>query len=430
MSDDAAIRREPAWHTHDDEPDPVVVGFVLELARAVHMYGESAQRLEDLLEAMSHRLGLQGAQCFSTPTSIMASFGPLGRQRTHMLRVRPGEVNLGKLAEVERIAMDVAHGDLSPKDGTSALAGLAHTGPPYGRVLTMLAFGIASGAACQFLGGGVREIAAAAVLGLGLGIFSMVTQLQPRVARVYEPLAAFLVSGSAVILAHLTVPFALLTATLGGLIVLIPGLTLTTALAELATRHLASGTARLSGAFITFLGIAFGVALGNRVGAALLGPVPVVEPQLLPGWATLVALIAAPLCFTIILRAEPRDAPWIVVAGALGVQGGRLGAEALGVELGAFVGAFVVALASVAYERLRHRPAAVVLVPGILMLVPGSVGFRSLTSLLERQALAGVETAFSTILTAIALVSGLLIAGVLAPERRVRDILAAESLRP
>ena len=60
-------------------------------------------------------------------------------------------------------------------------------------------------------------------------------------------------------------------------------------------------------------------------------------------------------------------------------------------------------------------------VPGILLLVPGSVGFRSLTSLLERQAVTGIETAFSMILTAMALVAGLLMAGVIAPETRMRD---------
>jgi uncharacterized membrane protein YjjB (DUF3815 family) len=61
-------------------------------------------------------------------------------------------------------------------------------------------------------------------------------------------------------------------------------------------------------------------------------------------------------------------------------------------------------------------------VPGILLLVPGSVGFRSLTSLLERQAVAGIETAFSMILTAMALVAGLLIAGVIAPEPRIGEV--------
>ena len=60
-------------------------------------------------------------------------------------------------------------------------------------------------------------------------------------------------------------PFATSTATLAGLIVLIPGFMLTIAIRELSTRHLASGTARLVGAGITFLGIIFGVALGNRL---------------------------------------------------------------------------------------------------------------------------------------------------------------------
>jgi uncharacterized membrane protein YjjB (DUF3815 family) len=259
----------------------------------------------------------------------------------------------------------------------------------------------------------------ASALGLGLGVVGLLTTAQPRLSRVFEPLAAFFVSVAAVGLAHAAGPLSVLVATIAGLIVLMPGLALTTAMTELATRHLASGTARLSGAFITFL--AFGVALGNRVGGAVFGAPPVASPVPLPTWAPLVALVVAPLCFVVILRAELRDAPWIVAAGAIGVMGGRLGAATLGVELGTFAGALAVAVASSLYERWQHRPAAVVSVPGILLLVPGSVGFRSLTSLMERKAVAGIETAFSMILTAVALVAGLLIAGVIAPEPRMRD---------
>ena len=57
-------------------------------------------------------------------------------------------------------------------------------------------------------------------------------------------------------------------------------------------------------------------------------------------------------------------------------------------------------------------------VPGILLLVPGSVGFRGMTSLIQRQAVAGIETIFSMILTAVALVAGLLIAAAVIPEPR------------
>jgi uncharacterized membrane protein YjjP (DUF1212 family) len=402
-----------------DEPDPAAVGFILELGRALHSAGHSAQRLEDTLGAIAERLGLLSPQFFSTPTSIMASFGPIGRQRTHMLRVTPGEVNLGSLVALEQVSLEVAQGRMSPGDGTSAITRITSAPAPYGAGITTLAYGVVSGATTQFLGGGGREIAVAATLGLGLGLLAYLVRGRRRLGRVFEPVAAFLVSAGALGLAHVTGSLSVLIATLGGLIVLLPGLTLTVAMSELATRHLASGTARISGAFMTFLAIAFGVALGNRIGGAAFGVLPAVASAPLPEWTAYLAVIAAGLGFVVVLMAEPRDAVWIVAIGALGVIGGRVGAATMGVELGTFAGALAVGLASSAYERLTRRPAAVVSVPGILLLVPGSVGFRGLTSLLERQAVAGIETIFSMILTAVALVAGLLVAAVVAPERRV-----------
>jgi uncharacterized membrane protein YjjB (DUF3815 family) len=58
------------------------------------------------------------------------------------------------------------------------------------------------------------------------------------------------------------------------------------------------------------------------------------------------------------------------------------------------------------------------MVPGILFLVPGSVGFRSFASLLESDVVSGVETAFRMALVAIALVAGLLVANVVVPPRK------------
>lgn len=405
-----------------DEPDPAAVGFVLQLARALHVHGYSAQRLEDVLGALSDRLGLVGHRFFSTPTSIMAAFGPEARQRTHLLRVEPGDVDLGKLAELEHVSLEVALGRLAPADGAAEVLRIVVAPPPYAPPLVTLAHGVLSGAVCQFLGGGVREIAIAALLGLGLGLFQEFALRHRRVNRVFEPLAAFLVSALAIAFANAAGPIAIFVTTLAGLIVLLPGLTLTTAITELATRNLASGTARLSGAFMTLLGIAFGVALGTRVATAAFGTPPALDAAAaLPPWTGILALVLAPLASVVILRAVPKDAPWIVVVGVIGVLAGRLGAATLGVELGTFAGAFAVALASSAYERWRHRPAAVVLVPGILLLVPGSIGYRSISALMERDTIAGIERAFSMILTAVALVAGLLIAGVLVPEPRVRD---------
>jgi uncharacterized membrane protein YjjB (DUF3815 family) len=208
-------------------------------------------------------------------------------------------------------------------------------------------------------------------------------------------------------------------ATLAGLIVLLPGLLLTTAITELATRHLASGTLRMSSAFMTLLGIVFGVALGTRLGTMIFGAPLNAVPASLPAWAPIVAIVLAAASSVVILRADPSDALWIVAAGLLGVLAGRFGAARLGQELGMFVAAFGVAMASVAYERLRSRPAPVVLVPGILLLVPGSIGYLSMSSLMERNTVAGIDTAFTMVLTAVSLVAGLLIASIVAPAPRL-----------
>jgi uncharacterized membrane protein YjjB (DUF3815 family) len=122
---------------------------------------------------------------------------------------------------------------------------------------------------------------------------------------------------------------------------------------------------------------------------------------------------------TVILRARPRDVPVIGLAGALAFGGARLGTEVLGPELGAFVGALVLGMASNAYARLARVVELVALVPGMLLLVPGSLGFQSLSSLLRQDTLLGLETAVRVAVVAISIAVGILVSTVIVPPRRI-----------
>ena len=55
------------------------------------------------------------------------------------------------------------------------------------------------------------------------------------------------------------------------------------------------------------------------------------------------------------------------------------------------------------------------------MLVPGSIGYRSLTALLAEEVVPGIQTAFRMLLVAASLVAGLLISSALTVERRDRS---------
>lgn len=392
------------------------VAFVLALGRALHQAGRDTHRLEEILEATSRRLGVEG-QFFATPTSIFASFGAEDRQRTFMMRTVPQPPDLGRLVRVSEVARAVHGGELTPTEGSRRLADLDHGAAPPALHL-MAGYALASAAAARFLGGGWQEMRAAALAGLLTGGLAVAAGSRPRLGRIFEPVAAFAAATVVALLGVWIGGHSVPIATLAGLIVLIPGLTVTTAIQELATQQLTAGTTRMAGAFMTFVGIGFGVALGYRV-AGLVGSAPAVTPSQLPEWTFWAALVGAAIAFAVLLRAERRDWPWIVVAGFTAVLAGRAGTAVLGAGIGAFVGAFAVSLFANLYGRLGRRPSPVVLVPGLLVLVPGTIGFRGVVALLESEVISGIDAGFTMILTAVALVAGLLTAAAVLPGRRL-----------
>ncbi|MDX2184265.1 MAG: threonine/serine exporter family protein [Gemmatimonadaceae bacterium] len=394
--------------------DPGAVGFVLRLGKALHQNGYPAHQLEQALALVARRLGLT-AQFFSTPTSIFAGFGTPDRQQTTMTRVEPGDVNLARLSRLDQVMRDVLDGRATALQGSARVEHLQVAPGPYPRALTVAAFGLASGAVAVLLGGGWREILTAALLGVVTGLLDAVVAPFRRARTIFEPTAAFAVALLAALAGVWLGGYGQGIATLAGLIVLLPGLMLTTAMTELATQHLASGTARLSGALITFLSIAFGVALASKVAPLLMTIPATAAASPLPSWTTYPAIVVAALSFTVLLRAEPADAGWIVLAGALSYLSARAGRERLGPELGAFIGALVIGVASDVFARVFRRPSAITQVPGVLIIVPGSVGYRGLMSLLNDQVVVGIETAFQMALIGVSIVAGLLMSNVLVP---------------
>jgi uncharacterized membrane protein YjjP (DUF1212 family) len=402
------------WTTGEIASDPRV-GFLLALGRASHAAGHHSQTLEDLLDRTAARLGVAEAQFFTTPTSIFAAFGAESTQRTYLIRVEPGGPDLGRLVRIEEILEAVLAERLTPLEGAGRLRDVAVSAAPRGPMITTLAFALSSAASAVFLGGGAKEVALAGALGLLTGALALLARHAPALARIFSAAASFVVALLAGVIGALGLGVSVSTATLAGLIVLLPGLMIVSAMRELATGHLSSGTARAAGSFIVLIGIGFGVALGTRAAELLAGPAAHVAALPLPAASVWIAVVVSAVGFTILLHADWRDAPWIVLGAAVALLASRAGGHGLGPELAPFLGSFAVALVAWIYARATRRPAEVVLAPGVLVLVPGSIGFRSITALLDHQVVSGIDAAFTALFTGIALVAGLLIASVVLP---------------
>jgi len=108
-----------------DRPAPPAIGFataalntriafLVELARRLHQYGTTAPRLEGAMSSAAQRLGLT-AEVWSSPTAIIVSFADLAQgeegvaQVTQVMRLPPGDVNLARLVEADRIGRGRPH---------------------------------------------------------------------------------------------------------------------------------------------------------------------------------------------------------------------------------------------------------------------------------------------------------------------------------
>ncbi len=414
-----------------DPPSRPEIVFALKLAKALHRYGTPAHRLEGVLVALSDRLGVAGS-FFSTPTALFASFEGSGQESTHMQRLQESETDLGKLAELDALFNEVWFERLDLESAAQRVDEILAAPPRYGALLRFLSFGLASGGAARFFGGGLAEMLTATCAGFALAGVVAARERLAWLRRLFEPAGAFVVTLVVMAAAALVPGVAPDPAILGGLIVLVPGFTLTVALTELATRHLVSGTARFAAALILLLLLGFGVVAGQQLGVLAFGPAAAPAVEALPPWTTYAVLPFAVATIAVLFQVPLRDFGWVFLvslAGYLGFQlgdqvlgpaaAGRLPDPQFGARLGVFLGALAVGAASNLYANLLDRPASVTRLPGMLFLVPGGFSFLSISAVMRGEAMQGIETAFEVAVILTSLVVGFLMSNALVPPRKI-----------
>ena len=170
--------------------------------------------------------------------------------------------------------------------------------------------------------------------------------------------------------------------------------------------------------FLQLVGMGLGAGLGQAAAAYLPAHA---EPRTLLGlgWiGAAFALLTAPICFAILFRARRIDLPWICFGSWLGFSGARLGTHLFGAGLGAFLGALALSAFANAASRLTPRPVGSILVPGLMLLVPGTIGYRSISAFLVQDVEGGVDGVFRMLLVAASLGAGVLGGQALLPSRR------------
>ena len=390
--------------------------FLSAMAAALSRYGETADSLESGLQACARTLGVEVA-FFSVPTAVFVAYGHGAAMHTVLLHTRDSAIDLQALGLLDETLLDVTRGRRSAAQGLAEVRLITASPLRFPWYMRVLASGMGAAALSVFLGGGVRELTAAIPVGLAVGALSVLARRMQRLTSLVELLAGFLAAVLTLALGHALPHFHLATVVLAGLILLLPGLSITLGVSELAARHLVSGSARLAGATVSLVSLGLGVAMGYAIFNKLDWVPPAGPGREIAGpWLTLLAVVASSCALLVVTNSRPRDIWVVLCAVAVAVYGARLGAWLLGPTVGVVVASMLLGLGSNLYARLTNRPAAVPLVPGLAVLVPGALGFRGISVFL-RSATGSVEILAAVLVIAAGLVVGLLVADATLPAR-------------
>jgi uncharacterized membrane protein YjjP (DUF1212 family) len=404
--------------------------FLEKLAQALAPLGQTSGELKTMLLECAGGLGLH-ADIFVLSTVVQITVrGPAG-STTAFIAIDEQSVDLRRLDQLQRIAVDVRDGRASAQVGIARIDALLARPPLRSRWLVILAGGLQGFAFALLLGGDMHEVVVAVPTGIIVGTFLLWARSGDRLRGVLALAGSFIAMCVGMLFGWVFKQFDPFIVALAASVQFLPGMRLAMGVAEVSAGDLVSGVTRLAGAVLTLIYIGTGM-----IGGAYLFIELAIGPQLhvSPGaeWEVIgAAIVVAALSYWILENAAWRDIGWMVLAVLVASGSSRLGTHYLGAAIGIGIASVLVGVSGNLFSRYLSRPNATMIVPGLMVLVPGALGVRGTIDLIEL----GPERAAAGLLNvgmyAIAVVIGLSIAEAVVPPRALPQVVApVPSRRP
>lgn len=388
--------------------------FLRDLGQALHVSGAPAQDMERGLNEIGRRLGIR-VEGFAVLTFLALNVvSGANSRRVEMLRLPPYDYNMARLIALQELCRDIS--DIDALDAYIARLATIMQAPPTWSGWRFVVMGfLLSGSVALLLRGGWVEMLCGGLIGMGFVAgylrLSLISRLGPAVPVILCALAAMAAQG----LAHLFPNQTPFISAVAGVVLLLPGFMLTVAMSELATQNYLAGTGRLTGAFVLLFLMGAGLAIGTQFSLALLPASIPASMTSLPAWAIWPAIAALGISLLAVLQAPWRSLPVSVLACLLAWAVYSVVSAKMGNIVGAFSGAVAVASAGHLFHYMTRQPAVLVQIPGLITLVPGSMGFRGVHALMEQNSAAGISLITDMVLTGAVLAVGLLLADNILP---------------
>ncbi len=390
---------------------------LIKIAKAIAEAGAPAHRLEAYMQVLLDKFKLDGC-FFALPTAVLASIGEGDIQRSYMIRTESSDINLSTMQRINEVFNALENDDIGIDDALIYIHDITIQPNAFPVWLTILSFGLVSGGFTTLFAGSWLDVSVSFALGMIAGIINLYGAKMKHLSQLLAPVTAMTVGFLAVAFSARIHGIDHFLVSLAGLIILVPGLGITLAIRELSTGHLVSGSSRMAGAVTILFLLSFGLALGFLLSHHVFGETEVVKGTPTPDWFNYIALIIAALSFTVLFKSRVKDTVWIFLSISLAFTGSKLIGLWVDQPFQSLVAVMLVSIMGNLYSRISNNPASTMHIPGIILLVPGSMGFNSLSSLYTNDTITGVQAAFEATLVAVAISVGLLVGNLVIPPKK------------
>jgi uncharacterized membrane protein YjjP (DUF1212 family) len=381
--------------------------FLVQLGAAMNAAGAPVQSVQDRLTRAAHAYGAASARISAFPTYMMVTIAS-GEPATLELTTSLAPSRLDQISALERLAKDAEQGHVDPTAGLERLERIRIMRPRFGPVQSILGYCVLTLGICLVLHPAPRNVAAAAVFGALVGLLRSLERSRPL--QILMPiLAAFVVAALSALAVKNGLDGPGLRAMVASLVVFLPGAALTTAVLELASGQMISGSARLVAGGMQLGFLAFGILAGIEVVGVPSPSVFAGSNEVLGAWAGWVGVLIFAIGVTVAYSAPARSFPAFLLVLYAAWGGQVLGNAIFGIYVSAFVGALV--MTPLAYWVARFpsaMPPYASFLPGFWLLVPGALGVIGVTELAGDAGAAGTQDLSATVVSIFAIALGVL----------------------
>lgn len=396
--------------------------FIIRVGTAAHQYGSTSTRLEYFLSSLSNKLGYQGV-FKSTPSEIIFAMRetPKAIQRIEIMPLPTPNTDLDKLARLGDLLLEIEEGKVSITDAYERIGAIEKVPPPWGKFASMLGYAFTGLGIAPLLGAGWCDTIVATLLSILVYFLVQISAKIGPIAMSWMPLNTALITGFLATLIKYWIPdLNLVLVILSAVAIILPGFSISLGAGEVIAQKILSGMSNLMSGLITLLKQIAGSVIGVGFASLMVNITnSTSETPIDQKWMFLLfplLLIGLSLAF----QTSRRDLPWSVFVSAIAYSGVLLGSSVLDSNLGNLLGTIIAVVISNIWARKTGRPTSIVLIPAIVLLVSGTIGFRGLASMAQGEMVLGIQQFFRMFVVAMTILGGLMIGYTfIKPERNL-----------